>query len=249
MSIIELEGVWKSFHLARRGGNGHLRELMPVLFQRRHAPELLALKDISFSVEQGETVALTGPNGSGKSTILKIVTGVVHPTRGRVRVAGKVCPLIELGAGFHHDLTGRDNVYLSGAVLGMAKRQIDQAFDAIVEFAELGDFMGVPLKRLSSGMQVRLGFSVAVHAQPEILIVDEVLAVGDAAFQSKCLDWLRWFQKQGGTILFVSHDPKLVYALSDRVLHLLGGEITEVQIPPPGAGSPASSPEPGGTTG
>ena len=168
-----------------------------------------------------------GPNGSGKSTLLKIVTGVIHPTEGRVRVVGKVCPLIELGAGFHHDLAGRDNVYLNGVILGMTKRQIDKAFDAIVEFAQLQDFMEMPLKRLSSGMQVRLAFSVAVHARPEILIVDEVLAVGDAAFQRKCIDWLHQFQRQGGTILFVSHDPTLVYQLSDRVLHLSGGEVIE----------------------
>ncbi|MFQ5875631.1 MAG: ABC transporter ATP-binding protein, partial [Dehalococcoidia bacterium] len=128
MAIIEIEDVWKRFYLTRREDRGYLRELIPALLQRRKGREFWALKGISFSVERGETMAIVGPNGSGKSTLLKIVTGVFHPTRGRVRVGGKVCPLIELGAGFHHDLVGRDNVYLNGAVLGMAKRQIDQAF-------------------------------------------------------------------------------------------------------------------------
>jgi ABC-type polysaccharide/polyol phosphate transport system ATPase subunit len=227
MGIIEVQGVSKRFYLPQREGKGHLWEFVPTLLQRRKAPEFWVLKDVSFSVEPGETVAIMGPNGSGKSTLLKIVAGVFHPTQGRVQVRGKVCPLIELGAGFHRDLAGRDNVFLSGVVLGMTKRQVHQAFDAIVEFAELRDFMEVPLKRLSSGMQMRLAFSVAVHAQPEILIVDEVLAVGDASFQRKCFDWLIHFQRQGGTILFVSHDPTLVYKLSDRVLHLYGGEIKE----------------------
>jgi ABC-2 type transport system ATP-binding protein len=227
MRVIKVEGVWKRFYLTHRESGRHLRELKPALLKPRKGPEFWALKGVSFSVGQGETVAIMGPNGSGKSTLLKIVTGVIHPNRGRVRVAGKVCPLIELGAGFHHDLVGRDNVYLNGVVLGMTKREVDRAFDAIVEFAELRDFMDIPLKRLSSGMQMRLGFSVAVHAQPEILIVDEVLAVGDPSFQRKCFDWLLQFQRQGGTILFVSHDPQLVYGLSDRVLHLYGGEVKE----------------------
>ena len=227
MRIIEVEAVWKRYRRKEGGDKRYLRELMPALFQSRKEREFSILKGVSFSVQQGETVAIMGPNGSGKSTLLKIVTGVIHPTEGRVRVVGKVCPLIELGAGFHLDLAGRDNVYLNGVTLGMSKREVDQAYDSIVEFAQLQDFMEMPLKRLSSGMQIRLAFSVAVHAQPEILIVDEVLAVGDASFQRKCIEWLRQFQQQGGTVLFVSHDPTLVYGLSDRVLHLCDGDVTE----------------------
>lgn len=227
MAIIELQGVWKRFHLTSRRDHGALQELVPAALQRKKVSELWTLKGVDLSVERGETVAITGRNGSGKSTLLKIVTGVIHPAKGSVRVEGKVCPLIELGVGFHHDLRARDNVYLNGAILGMTKRQIYKAFDSIVEFAQLGDFMEMPLKRLSSGMQIRLAFSVAVHADPEILIVDEVLAVGDASFQRKCIDWLRQFQQRGGTVLFVSHDPKLVYDLSDRVLNLCDGVLTE----------------------
>lgn len=227
MAIIELEGVWKRFHLTRQQGRGSLQRLVPAALQRNRVSELWSLKGVSFSVDQGETVAIMGPNGSGKSTLLKIVTGVIHPTKGKVRVAGKVCPLIELGVGFHHDLRARDNVYLNGAILGMTKRQIDRAFDPIVEFAQLEDFMEMPLKRLSTGMQVRLAFSVAVHAEPEVLIVDEVLAVGDASFQCKCIDWLLKFQQKGGTVLFVSHDPRLVYSLSDRLLHLRDGVVID----------------------
>ena len=197
-------------------------------------------------MERGEALAIVGPNGSGKSTLLRIVTGVIHPTRGRVRVEGKVCPLIELGSGFHHDLTARDNVYLNGSVLGMTRRHLDEAFDDIVDFAELSDFMDMPLKRLSSGMQMRLGFSVAVHAEPEVLIVDEVLAVGDAAFRRKCVDWVRQFQSRGGTILFVSHSPDLVQMLSDRVLHLDAGKVTEEEQPSLEVDAPL---EPAGPTG
>lgn len=230
MLAIELHDVWKRFYLARRERSGHLLELLPALVGRRRQDVIWALRGVSLSVQSGETVAIVGPNGSGKSTLLRIITGVIHPLRGQVAVRGKVCPLIELGAGFHHDLTGRDNVYLGGAVLGLTRREIRHAFDSIVDFAGVHDFMDAPLRHLSTGMQLRLAFSVAIHASPEVLVVDEVLAVGDVDFQRKCFEWLSNFQRDGGTLVFVSHDPALVARLSHRIVHLEAGKVKEEEL-------------------
>jgi ABC-type polysaccharide/polyol phosphate transport system ATPase subunit len=185
--------------------------------------DLWALRDVSFEVKEGETVGILGRNGSGKSTALKCVCGVLQPTSGQVVVRGKLAGLLELGAGFQQDLSGRENIYLNGSMLGLSKREVDRLFDDIVEFAELGQFIDNQVKFYSSGMYVRLGFAVAVNVDPDVLVVDEVLAVGDERFQRKCMDRIKKFQKEGRTILFVSHSPDQVRAICDRAVVLSDG--------------------------
>ena len=172
--------------------------------------DLWALRDVSFEVKEGETVGILGRNGSGKSTALKCICGVLQPTTGQVVVRGKLAGLLELGAGFQQDLSGRENIYLNGSMLGLSKREVDRLFDDIVEFAELGQFIDNQVKFYSSGMYVRLGFAVAVNVDPDVLVIDEVLAVGDERFQRKCMDRIKKFQREGRTILFVSHSPDQV---------------------------------------
>jgi len=176
-------------------------------------------------MDRGETVGLIGRNGSGKSTALKLIAGVMAPTEGEVRVAGRVSPLIELGAGFHPDLTGRENVRLNASILGMTGREIDEQFGSIVDFAELWDFIDTPVKRYSSGMYVRLAFAVAVHTNPEVLLVDEVLSVGDAYFGEKCIEKMYEFQKNGTTIVVVSHSLDLVEQFCERAIWLEHGRV------------------------
>jgi len=177
-----------------------------------------ALKDISFDVKRGETVGIIGRNGAGKSTLLKILSRITEPTKGRIRLKGWVSSLLEVGTGFHPELTGRENVYLNGAILGMKKKEIDRKFDAIISFSGVEKFVDTPVKRFSSGMQVRLAFAVAAHLEPEILVVDEVLAVGDAAFQKKCLGKMQDVAAEGRTVLFVSHDLAAVEKLCSRAI-------------------------------
>ncbi|HJN42537.1 MAG: ABC transporter ATP-binding protein [Anaerolineales bacterium] len=184
-----------------------------------------ALKDVSFEVKRGEVVGLIGRNGAGKSTILKILSRITYPTAGRVEINGRVGSLLEVGTGFHPELTGRENVYLNGTILGMRKAEVDRKFDEIVEFSGVGKFIDTPVKRYSSGMKVRLAFSVAAHLDPEILLVDEVLAVGDAGFQKKCLGKMRDVAKEGRTVLFVSHVMQAVRNLCERTLHVHWGKI------------------------
>jgi len=184
-----------------------------------------ALKHISFRVLKGQMIGILGRNGSGKSTLLKIAAGVYTPTSGRVRVHGSTAPLIELGAGFHHELTGRENILLNGLLLGLTKNQIREREERIIDFAELGDFIDSPIKQYSSGMYMRLAFSVATEIEPEILIVDEILGVGDAGFQRKCYGRISKFKQLGRTILFVSHDIVTVRQLCDRALLLHKGEL------------------------
>jgi lipopolysaccharide transport system ATP-binding protein len=186
-----------------------------------------ALKDVSFDVKQGEVVGIIGQNGAGKSTLLKVISQITMPTNGRAEIYGRVGSLLEVGTGFHPELTGRENIYLNGAIIGMKKEEIRRRFDAIVDFAEIGKFLDTPVKRYSSGMYVRLGFSVAAHLEPEILLVDEVLAVGDAAFQKKCLDKIGDIAKEGRTVLFISHNMVAVNSLCKRAIWLKGGEIVE----------------------
>jgi ABC-2 type transport system ATP-binding protein len=187
--------------------------------------DLWALDDIDFSVGQGETVGILGRNGSGKSTLLKCVCGVLHPTSGQVVVRGQLAGLLELGAGFQQELSGRDNIYLNGSLLGLSKRDVDRVFDDIVEFAELGAFIDNQVKFYSSGMYVRLGFAVAVSVEPDVLVVDEVLAVGDERFQRKCLNRIKDFQNQGRTIFFVTHGADLVRQICDRGVVLDQGKV------------------------
>jgi ABC-2 type transport system ATP-binding protein len=209
-----------------------LREFLPAMFQGRGwQPPFYALREVSFSVDRGETVGIVGRNGSGKSTCLKLIAGVMAPSTGAVRVRGRISPLIELGAGFHADLTGRENVYLNASILGMSNREIRGRFDDIVEFAELHEFMDTPVKRYSSGMYMRLGFSVAVHSDPEVLLVDEVLAVGDTVFADKCMAKIREMQQRGVTTVIVSHSLDVIREFCDRAILLRSGVLIEEGAP------------------
>jgi lipopolysaccharide transport system ATP-binding protein len=184
-----------------------------------------ALKDISFKVKQGEVIGIIGRNGAGKSTLLKIISRITEPTKGRIRIKGRVASLLEVGTGFHPELTGRENIFLNGAILGMGKAEIKRKFDEIVDFAEIEKFLDTPVKRYSSGMYVRLAFAVAAHLEPEILLVDEVLAVGDAAFQKKCWGKMKKVGEEGRTVLFVSHNLGAIKALCSRAILLKEGGV------------------------
>jgi lipopolysaccharide transport system ATP-binding protein len=185
-----------------------------------------SLKDVSFNVSHGEIVGIVGRNGAGKSTLLKIITGITEPTEGRIDIYGRIASLLEVGTGFHLELTGRENIYLNGAILGMKKREINRKFDEILDFSEVEQFIDTPVKYYSSGMRVRLGFSVAAHLEPEILLIDEVLAVGDAAFQKKCLGKLNNVAaSEGRTVLFVSHDMTAILSLCQRAVLLESGQL------------------------
>src|SRR6516164_7606219 len=187
--------------------------------------EFWALKDVSFEVKQGEVLGIIGRNGAGKSTLLKILSRITEPTRGRVTLRGRVASLLEVGTGFHPELTGRENIYLNGAILGMSRGEIRGKFDEIVAFAEVEKFLDTPVKRYSSGMYVRLAFAVAAHLEPDIMIVDEVLAVGDAQFQSKCLGKMQDVSHDGRTVLIVSHNMTMVRSLCSRAMVLFAGSI------------------------
>jgi lipopolysaccharide transport system ATP-binding protein len=187
--------------------------------------EFLALKNISLQVNKGEVFGLVGPNGAGKTTLLRLVARIMRPSSGRVQVYGRVAPLLAMGAGFHNELTGRENIYINGVMLGFTRREMEQKFESIVEFAELWDFIDAPLRTYSSGMVARLGFAVATETMPDILIVDEVLSVGDTAFQEKSLARIHSFQEQGATILFVSHGMDTVRKMCHRAAWLDHGQI------------------------
>jgi lipopolysaccharide transport system ATP-binding protein len=192
---------------------------------KRNGDELWALRDVSFTVEQGEVLGIIGRNGAGKSTLLKILSRVTAPTYGRIKVKGRIASLLEVGTGFHPELTGRENIYLNGAILGMSRKEIDRKFDEIVDFAEVEKFIDTPVKRYSSGMYVRLAFAVAAHLEPEILLVDEVLAVGDVAFQKKCLGKMGDVAKEGRTVLLVSHNMAAIENLCKQALLLNAGAL------------------------
>ncbi len=188
---------------------------------------LWALKEVSFEVKQGETVGIIGGNGAGKSTLLKILSRITEPSKGRIELQGRVASLLEVGTGFHPELSGRENIYLNGALLGMRKKEIARKFDEIVAFSEIEKFIDTPVKRYSSGMYVRLAFAVAAHLEPETLIIDEVLAVGDAAFQKKCLGKMGTVSKEGRTILFVSHNMGAIQSLTSTCILLINGQLVE----------------------
>jgi ABC-2 type transport system ATP-binding protein len=220
---VEVEHVTKRFRLStERHSSVKDRLIHP---RRTTYTDLTALQDVDFTVGAGETVGIIGKNGSGKSTLLKCVCGVLQPTLGRVLVRGTLAGLLELGAGFQIELSGRDNIYLNGSMLGLSRREVDRAFDAIVEFSELGPFIDTQVKFYSSGMYVRLGFAIAVNVDPDVLVIDEVLAVGDEQFQSKCLERIRTFQEEGRTILFVSHNADQIRAICDRAVVLENGRM------------------------
>ena len=186
-----------------------------------------ALRDVSFEIKSGETVGIIGSNGAGKSTLLKILSRITQPTRGTAVVNGRVSSLLEVGTGFHPDLTGRENVYLNGAILGMSRKEIDQKFDDIVDFADVGKFIDTPVKRYSSGMGLRLAFSVAAHLEPEILMVDEVLAVGDIRFQKKCLTKMGEVARTGRTVLYVAHNMPAISRLCQRAILMGNGRVIQ----------------------
>jgi ABC-type polysaccharide/polyol phosphate transport system ATPase subunit len=192
---------------------------------RARAREFWALRDVSFEVQRGEALGVVGPNGAGKSTLLKLLASITAPTEGEIVICGRLAALIEVGSGFHPELTGRENVFLSGAILGMGRREIAAKFDRIVEFAGVAPFIDVPVKWYSSGMYIRLGFSIAAHLDPDILLIDEVLAVGDAAFQRQCLARIGELRRAGTTSVFISHDLDAVEQLCDRALLIEGGRI------------------------
>src|SRR5215470_13777299 len=193
------------------------------IVQGDEVEEFWALRDVSFEVRHGDVLGIIGRNGAGKSTLLKILSRITEPTLGRVNISGRVASLLEVGTGFHPELTGRENIYLNASILGMSKAEIRKKFDEIIAFAEIDQFLDTPVKRYSSGMYVRLAFSVAAHLQPEILIVDEVLAVGDVAFQRKCMDYMKNLARSGITILMVSHNLFAIKAMCRRVLLLSSG--------------------------
>jgi lipopolysaccharide transport system ATP-binding protein len=197
------------------------------IVQGDEVEEFWALKDVSFDLRHGETLGIIGHNGAGKSTLLKILSRITEPTNGRIKIAGRVATLLEVGTGFHPELSGRENIFLNGAILGMTRKEIKDRFDAIVDFAEVEKFLDTPVKRYSSGMYVRLAFSVAAHLECEILIVDEVLAVGDARFQKKCLTKMGEVGKAGRTVLFVSHNMNAIEAMCSRLLVIKGGRLVD----------------------
>src|SRR5687768_11589589 len=226
---IELVDVTKIY---RRYGGRQFATLKSALLNRtiirdlNPASSFAAVKNLSFSVPAGSTFGVMGRNGSGKSTALKLVAGITKPSEGTVRVNGRVSALIELGAGFHPEISGRENVFINGIMLGLSKKEITRRFDEIVEFAELQDFIDAPVKTYSSGMYMRLGFAVAIHVDPDVLLVDEVLAVGDEGFTHKCLDKFAEFKRRGRTILLVTHSLGLVERFCDEALWLDAGRMT-----------------------
>lgn len=222
-SVVQVEGVSKRFRLYHEQYRSVKERIIHL--GRIPSEEFWALQDIDLSIEEGETVGLLGHNGSGKSTLLKCIAGILQPTSGTIRTVGRLGALLELGAGFHPDLTGRENVFLNAAILGLSKRDMERRFDEIVAFAELEAFIDNQVKHYSSGMYVRLGFAVAVTTDPDVLLVDEVLSVGDEAFQRKCLDRVRRLQREGRTIVFVTHAADLVRQICDRAIVLDHGLI------------------------
>ena len=234
-SIVRVENLCKQYSIGTRGPayqtlRESLADAVRAPFRRngsKNRKTIWALKDVNFEVAPGEVVGIIGSNGAGKSTLLKTLSRITEPTKGRVELYGRLASLLEVGTGFHPELTGRENTYLNGAILGMRKTDIDRKFDQIVAFAELEKFLDTPVKHYSSGMYMRLAFAVASHLEPEILLVDEVLAVGDAAFQKKCLGRMGEVAKDGRTVLFVSHNLTAVKSLCRRTLRLEHGEIVD----------------------
>lgn len=217
--VIRFEHVTKQFSKLNQKT---FKEFLPALFRGEKTIESFAvLEDISFEIKKGETVGIIGPNGSGKSTILKLIAGVMSPTSGTIYTYGSISPLIELGAGMHPELTGKENIFLNGAILGLSQKEIKEKYKSIVDFAEMWDFIDQPVKHYSSGMYMRLAFAVAVHVNPEILIVDEILAVGDSTFQKKCFDKMKEFQKSKDiTIIFVTHALAQVETFCTRAIYI-----------------------------
>src|SRR5260221_626824 len=222
--VISLEHVSKDFYVQE---DRTMKELLPhLILGKLWAKKIAGLSSLNFNIKRGETVGSIGKIGACKSHLLKLIAGVTYPSSGKVVITDKVAPLIELGAGFHHELTGYENIFLNAAILGMHKKEIELVLDRIIEFSELKDFIHIPVKKYSSGMYMRLGFSVAIHVSAPILLIDEVLAVGDVAFQQKCLNYLRNIKKEANkTIVFVSHNEESVKSFCERVILLDHGKV------------------------
>ncbi|MEQ9620300.1 MAG: ABC transporter ATP-binding protein [Deltaproteobacteria bacterium] len=233
-TLIELKNVWKKYS-TRDVFHRSLREEITNLFassprDKLDEGEFWALKDINLRIKKGECVGLFGPNGSGKTTILKLIASVTYPNRGEVNVVGRVAPLISVGAGFHPDLTGKENIYTNGTIIGMTINEIRRKIKNITEFAEIEEkFMNMPVKKYSTGMNARLGFSIAIHSSSEIILIDEILAVGDESFQEKCIDKIKELIGNNKTVIIVSHARKRMEELTDRILFIKGGEIIDTQ--------------------
>lgn len=223
---IELRNVSRRYEMQRARRRSFQEAFIRLVRREPHRRDVFwPLRNISFTVHPGDCIGIVGPNGSGKSTLLKLITGILSPSEGDLIVNGRISSLLELGAGFHPDLTGRDNIYLNGSIYGLSRAEMDKHLDAIIDYAELGDFIDTPIKHYSSGMYVRLGFAVAIHTVPDLLLVDEVLAVGDAAFQRKCLNSIQKFRDNGGTLILVSHDLNAIQSICRRALWLEQGEL------------------------
>jgi ABC-type polysaccharide/polyol phosphate transport system ATPase subunit len=238
MSIVVLDKVSKKYRLSRLGSKSireevarMMKNLLPSSRGQAGSDEFYAVKEVDLAVERGETIGFIGPNGSGKSTLLKLLARIIYPNEGKIMVGGSVASLIEVGAGFHPELTGRENIFLYGSIMGMKKADVAKKFDRIVAFSEMEKFIDTPVKRYSSGMYVRLGFAVAAHINPAVLLVDEVLAVGDANFQSKCQQRIEELRRGGMTIAFVSHDMPAVERLCDRVVFISKGQVRAIGKP------------------
>jgi lipopolysaccharide transport system ATP-binding protein len=230
--VLQVSGISKRYRLGEFSGDTMLREAVADGFRRlvgrgkrEEARTIWALQDVSFQVQQGEVLGIIGRNGAGKSTLLKLLSRITYPTSGSLKVSGKIASLLEVGTGFHEELTGRENVFLNGSILGMSKRDIEQRLEQIVEFSGVATFIDTPIKRYSSGMRLRLGFAVAAHLSPDILLLDEVLAVGDADFQKKCLNAMDDMHRSGRTVLFVSHNMAAIESLCSRCIWIDGGRI------------------------
>ncbi|NQT33006.1 MAG: ATP-binding cassette domain-containing protein [Candidatus Omnitrophica bacterium] len=237
-TAIKAENISKKFskslnHVMLYGAEDVSKNIfgMPAPTDRLRKGEFWAVEDVSFQLEKGQTLGIIGPNGAGKTTVLKMLNGIFMPDKGRIELSGRVGALIQVGAGFHPMLTGRENVYVYGAILGMSKKEIDKKFDEIVDFAEIGDFLDAPVRHYSSGMYVRLGFSIAVHCDPDIMLVDEVLAVGDARFYSKCTAKINEMTTKDTTIVLVSHNMWLIQTMCDNVILLKDGNISKTGGP------------------
>lgn len=229
-TVIRFENVSKRFVFRKIDSNSKrdvLRSLLPIRQSKEENKDLWAVRNVNFELSSGQALGIIGRNGSGKSTLLKLVAKILRPTEGRMMINGRTSALLELGAGFHPDLTGRENIFLNASVLGLSKKEILARFDDIVTFSELDEFINVPVKYYSSGMYMRLGFSVAVHVEPDILIVDEILAVGDQAFQTKCLDRIFDMKRRGTTIIMVSHHLEMMRKLCTRLIWLENGKVRE----------------------
>ena len=223
--MIEVKNVSMKFRMSDEPINSLKEIFTTALSGKLKYNEFLALDDVSFDLEKGKTLGLIGKNGAGKSTTLKLISGILKPTKGTIIVRGNVVPMLELGAGFDLELTGRENIYLNGAILGYSKEYLQSKFDEIVDFAEIGEFIDMPIRNYSSGMMARLAFSIASVVQPEILIVDEILAVGDVAFQEKSYNRMKELMSGGVTVLFVSHDLEKIEEMCDEVIWLDKGKV------------------------